>query len=109
MKRLRSPSAPSRSGARRTHPSTSVPDWSAAVALNEETFASRTTFDALNRRTVVEDALGHLTTSIYDKMKKGEFPRQVKLGRLSGWVEAEVEGWISQQIQSSRPQAVWSQ
>jgi prophage regulatory protein len=57
----------------------------------------------------VKALVGLGTTSIYDKIKKGEFPRQVKLGRLSGWVEAEVEGWISQQIQSSRPQAVWSQ
>ncbi|MCM8621752.1 MAG: AlpA family phage regulatory protein [Candidatus Accumulibacter sp.] len=43
------------------------------------------------------------TTSIYDKIKKGEFPKQVKLGRLSGWVEAEVQEWISQQIGSRRP------
>ena len=57
----------------------------------------------------VKALVGLGTTSIYDKIKKGEFPKQVKLGRLSGWVEAEVEGWISQQIQASRPQAVWSQ
>ena len=55
----------------------------------------------------VRAMVGLGTTSIYDKIKKGEFPKQVKLGRLSGWVEAEVEGWISQQIQASRPQAVW--
>jgi prophage regulatory protein len=57
----------------------------------------------------VRAMVGLGTTSIYDKIKKGEFPKQVKLGRLSGWVEAEVEGWISQQIQAGRPQAVWSQ
>ena len=57
----------------------------------------------------VKALVGLGTTSIYDKVKKGEFPKQVKLGRLSGWIEAEVEGWISQQIQASRPQAVWSQ
>jgi prophage regulatory protein len=57
----------------------------------------------------VKALVGLGTTSIYDKIKKGEFPKQVKLGRLSGWIEAEVEGWISQQIQASRPQAVWSQ
>ena len=57
----------------------------------------------------VKALVGLGTTSIYDKIKKGEFPKQVKLGRLSGWIEAEVECWISQQIQASRPQAVWSQ
>lgn len=46
------------------------------------------------------------TTSVYDKIKKGEFPRQVKLGRLSGWVESEVQDWISQQITASRPEAL---
>ena len=45
------------------------------------------------------------TTAIYDKIKKGEFPRQIKLGRLSGWVESEVQSWISLQIQASRVNA----
>ena len=51
----------------------------------------------------VKAMVGLGTTSIYDKIKKGEFPKQVKLGRLSGWVEAEVQEWISQQIGSRRP------
>lgn len=51
----------------------------------------------------VRAMVGLGTTSIYDKIKKGEFPKQVKLGRLSGWVEAEVQEWISQQIGSRRP------
>ena len=53
----------------------------------------------------VKAMVGLGTTAIYDKIKKGEFPRQVKLGRLSGWVESEVQDWISQQILASRPQA----
>jgi prophage regulatory protein len=51
----------------------------------------------------VKDMVGLGTTAIYDKIKKGEFPKQVKLGRLSGWVESEVQAWIGQQIQASRP------
>lgn len=50
----------------------------------------------------VKAMVGLGTTAIYDKIKKGEFPRQIKLGRLSGWVEAEVQAWISQQIEASR-------
>ncbi len=51
----------------------------------------------------VRALVGLGTTSIYDKIKKGEFPKQVKLGRLSGWVEAEVQEWISRQIGARRP------
>jgi len=51
----------------------------------------------------VKDMVGLGTTAIYDKIKKGEFPKQVKLGRLSGWVESEVQAWIGQQIKASRP------
>lgn len=54
----------------------------------------------------VKAMVGLGTTAIYDKIKKGEFPRQIKLGRLSGWVEAEVQAWISQQIEASRQEAV---
>jgi prophage regulatory protein len=50
----------------------------------------------------VRAMVGLGTTSIYDKIKKGEFPKQVKLGRLSGWVEAEVQEWISRQIGARR-------
>ena len=53
----------------------------------------------------VKAMVGLGTTAIYDKIKKGEFPRQVKIGRLSGWVESEVQDWISQQILASRPEA----
>lgn len=54
----------------------------------------------------VKAMVGLGTTAIYDKIKKGEFPRQIKLGRLSGWVEAEVQAWISQQIEASRQETV---
>ncbi len=50
----------------------------------------------------VKAMVGLGTTAIYDKIKKGGFPRQIKLGRLSGWVESEVQDWISQQIMASR-------
>ena len=53
----------------------------------------------------VKAMVGLGTTAIYDKIKKGKFPRQVKLGRVSGWVESEVQDWINQQILANRPEA----
>lgn len=50
----------------------------------------------------VKEMVGLGTTSIYDKMKRGEFPKQIKLGRLSGWVESEIQAWITQRITASR-------
>lgn len=51
----------------------------------------------------VKAMVGLGRSSIYDRIKKGEFPQQVKLGRSSGWVEAEVQLWVSEQIRASRP------
>lgn len=34
-------------------------------------------------------------TSIYDAIKKGEFPAQVKLSiRSSGWLRSEIDQWL---------------
>lgn len=54
----------------------------------------------------VKAMVGLGRSSIYDKIKRGEFPKQIKLGRSSGWVEAEVQEWISEQIQASRLEPV---
>lgn len=53
----------------------------------------------------VKAMVGLGTTAIYDKIKNGGFPRQIKLGRLSGWVESEIQSWINKQIMASRPEA----
>jgi prophage regulatory protein len=44
------------------------------------------------RLPAVREKTGYPTTTIYDKMKRGEFPRPVGLGPHSvGWVESEVD------------------
>ena len=53
----------------------------------------------------VKKMVGLGTTAIYDKMKIGEFPKQVKLGLLSVWVESEIQNWMKEQIRASRPEA----
>lgn len=54
----------------------------------------------------VKAMVGLGRSSIYDRIKRGDFPQQIKLGRSSGWVEAEVQVWISEQIQASRREQV---
>lgn len=53
----------------------------------------------------VRAMVGLGTTAIYNRMKNGNFPKQIKLGRLSGWIESEVQAWINEQIMANRPEA----
>ena len=41
-------------------------------------------------------------TKIYDKIKAGTFPRQIRLGKAAAWVESEVQEWMREQINQSR-------
>lgn len=38
----------------------------------------------------------------YRLMKDGEFPKPIKLGRSSRWLQSEVETWLQQRIDQSR-------
>ena len=39
------------------------------------------------------------SATIYRLIKKGEFPKQIKLGeRSSGWILEEVEQWLDEKI-----------
>src|SRR5262245_17124009 len=43
----------------------------------------------------VKQRTGRSTSSIYDDIAKGKFPKPVPLGpKAVGWVEAEVDAWI---------------
>lgn len=39
----------------------------------------------------------------YKLIKDGEFPKPIKLGRSSRWLQSEVEAWLQQRIDQSRP------
>ena len=42
-------------------------------------------------------------STIYLKMKNGDFPTQVSLGpRAVGWLEAEIDRWIASRVDLSR-------
>jgi prophage regulatory protein len=46
---------------------------------------------------------GKSRSSVYDAIKKGDFPKPVKLqGRSSAWIKSEVEQWAVQCIRTSR-------
>ena len=69
-----------------------LPDWTRGHSMSQR----------LIRLPQVKTMVGLGTTAVYDKINKGEFPRPIKLGRSSRWVESEVQAWIFQQIQTSR-------
>lgn len=42
-------------------------------------------------------------STIYRRISQGTFPAPINLGgRAVGWIEAEILGWLNQQIESSR-------
>lgn len=39
-------------------------------------------------------------STLYEMIGRGEFPKQIRLTpRATGWVEAEVQDWLSQRIE----------
>ncbi|WP_041165037.1 helix-turn-helix transcriptional regulator [Dickeya parazeae] len=38
----------------------------------------------------------------YKLIKDGEFPKPIKLGRSSRWLQSEVEAWLQERITRSR-------
>jgi prophage regulatory protein len=50
----------------------------------------------------VKELVGLGKTAIYDKIKEGDFPKPIKLGRASGWLEGDVQQWIGQQVEHQR-------
>ncbi|WP_241673441.1 helix-turn-helix transcriptional regulator [Ewingella americana] len=50
------------------------------------------------------DAMFPITDKwFYKLIQDGEFPKPIKLGRSSRWLQSEVEAWLQQRIQQSRP------
>ena len=51
--------------------------------------------EKLLRRPEVEAVTGLSRSTLYDWMKRGEFPQPVKLGtRLVAWRESDVTAWL---------------
>lgn len=55
------------------------------------------------RRKEVETVTGLGRSVIYEKMTEGTFPQQVPIhGRAVGWVESEIQKWVSERIEEAR-------
>jgi len=55
------------------------------------------------RLPMVKARTGLSRSTIYLRMAQNTFPKQVSLGgRAIGWVENEIELWLSQKIEQSR-------
>lgn len=55
------------------------------------------------RLPAVKARTGLSRSTIYVRVAEGRFPQPVSLGpRAIGWVEAEVDAWVSTQIENSR-------
>jgi prophage regulatory protein len=58
------------------------------------------------RLPAVRERTGLSRSSIYAFMSANEFPRQLKLGdRAAGWLESEVDEWITARVEKSRSAA----
>ncbi len=58
------------------------------------------------RLPAVKARTGLSRSTIYLRISKGTFPKQVSLGgRAVGFVESEIEEWLSHQIERSRRKA----
>jgi prophage regulatory protein len=62
------------------------------------------------RRPMVQSRTGLSRSAIYLKIAQGTFPKPISLGaRAVGWLDAEVEEWLSDRIKLSRASAIQPQ
>lgn len=50
-------------------------------------------------------SIGVSERTLYDLMKRGEFPRPVKIGKMSVWVDEEIEAWQQARLDERQAQA----
>jgi prophage regulatory protein len=54
------------------------------------------------RRRQVQDRTGLPCSTLYDRIRAGQFPAPISLGnRNVGWIESEVDDWLNAQIEKS--------
>ncbi|MDF2529226.1 MAG: AlpA family transcriptional regulator [Gammaproteobacteria bacterium] len=59
--------------------------------------------EMIRRISEVKLKTGLSRSTIYELIKKSQFPKPVSLGlRAVGWVDSEIEAWIQERIASSR-------
>lgn len=62
--------------------------------------------DSILRLPCVKARTGLSRSTIYHRIAQGMFPKPVNLGvRAVGWIEAEIDAWLTAQIERSRKSA----
>jgi prophage regulatory protein len=60
--------------------------------------------ETILRLPLVKNRTGCSRSGIYLRIAKGTFPAPISLGTRSvGWLESEIDAWIANCIQTSRP------
>jgi prophage regulatory protein len=55
------------------------------------------------RLPIVKARTGLSRSTIYSRITEGSFPRPISLGaRAVGWLESDIESWLSSRVESSR-------
>lgn len=54
----------------------------------------------LIRLTAVQERVGLGRTAVYKLIKDGQFPRPVKVGAASAWIDVEITRWIERLAES---------
>lgn len=66
--------------------------------------ASTTTQNTLIKLPAVKQRTTLSTSEIYRRIEAGTFPAQVRLGaKAVAWLEHEIDTWISEAVEQSRP------
>ena len=56
------------------------------------------------RLPTVKFRTGLSRSTVYLRISEGTFPKPISLGgRAVGWLESEIDEWLDQQIENSRP------
>lgn len=58
--------------------------------------------DKMVDMTFITELTGLSDKWFYKLIKDGEFPKPIKLGRSSRWLQSEVEAWLQERIEASR-------
>lgn len=58
--------------------------------------------DKLVDMAFITEFTGHSDKWFYKMIQMGKFPKPIKLGRSSRWLESEIEAWVKERIAQSR-------
>lgn len=56
--------------------------------------------------TAVEDKTALKKSSIYAKVKTGDFPAPIKMGVRTVWIESEIDTWLDAQVAAWRDKQI---